>query len=520
MRDIMATSQSDAKIHIAKLLTECTSINDAQSRQIIIGLLPAQVRNKLPSQAPPLLANLVDFISKLLEYRGMVADFLRYLREFEGDTIQVELVTVHLEGLARQPTASQLESLKIMLDQLPASTLHRHYQASFPGLPGFHGPSQSLEEMISTLARAPADQIYPLVEFVARVARSHPKVQPDLSVWMASMSKAHPEWAHSITLVEHKLNQESAYQPDPVVYLVVKIEPTQTHQHRLYAWIMDEAGLPIGGQEHSLIEGLSIDAGRLSPGADSGPASVLIDLSPERSDQAKRQDLALIMRALIDQIDTILEVKDLRIEFVLPINLLRFAVDQIPYSTGPFQTPLGKKYRITVRSYERIYKVDPDLADIDEDWFKKWRAADLVIQQRQAPAPVWVCDQGNCAPDDLFETLNTPDQICVVLTMMPPGQPGGADDVLWTIIYSATPIAIWSRLDSAAEVEAGLRTILHGQPLCDLPQQIYTARQKAGRKQPNDPGHHLTLLWDTRERIPPDTGLATAPSKRLRGASS
>lgn len=200
------------------------------------------------------------------------------------------------------------------------------------------------------------------------------------------------------------------------------------------------------------------------------------------------------------------ECDDLRVEFLLPRELIAEAVDQWNLSLDYFETAVGAMYVVLVRAPERYAKKKP------ADALARRAAAlagALVRPASLAPvvpgAAVPPCDAVRLARADAggdtlyFELLKAGAVVGAVMDEPPPAAPTRTD-VLNALFAAGIPVVAWSR-DPAAAAEVVRLVTTH--PLGEWPDAVRQLRRDA-RSHPVHPGQSVALLWD--DPTPPTFG--------------
>lgn len=189
----------------------------------------------------------------------------------------------------------------------------------------------------------------------------------------------------------------------------------------------------------------------------------------------------------------------LSVELVLPSHLLHDC------DMHGWEVPVGKKSReplggycpVVARSYDRIY--DPDLLSSWPLWREKWEQRP---HQANGDDVFWL-DAGQAFEGNLYATLGKAGSVVAAHA----SKPEPALENLETLLDAGIPVALWARHRAGAsgEVEPALRELVCGGRLDRLPERLRTQRKKsAGEAVPAALWDHVTLLWDSPERLPPD----------------
>ena len=220
----------------------------------------------------------------------------------------------------------------------------------------------------------------------------------------------------------------------------------------------------------------------------------IIEIMLDESEQAKRyQKFTEEVSELIDKSNILMRQigsEDLRIELFLSTDLLKqddYYFDWIEINKSGFLEKMCKQYPVVFRLAERL---EVNYQDSLGDWKRKW-------QQIQSH---------NCcviAYDQNTETLlNQPQNIGIILD-----QVSNIEKFFRLICLKAIPIALWSRCDlkvnSCQEINRILSSPNIIADLKQLPMAIKNERNDA-QQGIEHIGHHICLLWDDPERMPPN----------------
>lgn len=181
----------------------------------------------------------------------------------------------------------------------------------------------------------------------------------------------------------------------------------------------------------------------------------------------------------------------IRLEFVLPRELVNLPVDQWPTEPGEVLTePLGVRYQVAVRSLERMHT-----RRWHRSWWHRWTSAS------DAGAGLWLWT-GADDPTRLRALASSlsrdPSRTVLVLDKVPDLDP---NDALRVGMAHGVPVMLWSRLrpmddtfDTAVGDLAGTG---------DLRETIRLIRGDAfsQRNPETHVGSHITLLWDDPGRL-------------------
>lgn len=195
---------------------------------------------------------------------------------------------------------------------------------------------------------------------------------------------------------------------------------------------------------------------------------------------------------------------NIRIEFVLPSEIINLDVDQWPWETdSPIPEPMGCRYPVVVRSLERMATLK---------WYRWWydRWEELLSQLSDTGAVLresaWWSRQAN--EDGLRKLASafarTPKLVSLVLSAPPSAEMVGRDEVA-AGLRAGVPLILWHREKcDSAEFTTVAESLLHGaDDPHDLLERVRLARVTAF-EQGTVPGHvgeKLTILLDDPVRV-------------------
>lgn len=186
----------------------------------------------------------------------------------------------------------------------------------------------------------------------------------------------------------------------------------------------------------------------------------------------------------------------LTIEIFLPLDLINQSVDswEIDDEYG-LPVTLGSQYKIVIRSYERLlptylYK---------GFWQEKWKIAQQLTDMEVGKALI-SGDYNNLKK--MFVELSNPNIIGLKLTTAPVQT--GKGSVFALILKTAIPVALWLRQNLANNCDEKMNGLLQCY-IQELPETVKMKRLDAILEPPDTHiGHHLSLLWEDPDRLPPD----------------
>lgn len=327
--------------------------------------------------------------------------------------------------------------------------------------------------------RADALSLPPLLGAVAALARLAPSkdVRSRLEQWLGGAAAALGLPAEAVQAAVQGADQGAPQRSEtgePIHLLIALVPPAPgADDSRLVAWLLEHDG--------------EIRRQVRLPAEQS-------DVPVDDWDSAAFREWALAaLNAMLGEIaiDLVRANNQLTVEFMLPYERLCQPVERWPTGNGSF--PIGRRWPVVVRSYDRHHegRLRPALAA----WTTKWRrfksgAAGWQIARAATAAA--------CAPEELQALLGDAAAVCAALSV----PPRCADPMLWTLIESGTPIALWPAAGAASD--AALRRLLRTRAGLELlPQRLWEQRRAPRRSAAADPP--VALLWDDADHLPPDS---------------
>ena len=185
----------------------------------------------------------------------------------------------------------------------------------------------------------------------------------------------------------------------------------------------------------------------------------------------------------------------LRLEFLLPLDLLNLPVDQWSKERDPDDgpVPLYRHYPVVVRSLDRIR--DPRRRRV---WNQRWS------RLRDHPRSVeFLASRG---PDHrLEEEIQREERIVtMILSEPPPGRSDGAAREIRIAIRTGVPIVIWHRSELPTPTFLDMvESLVADGGMAELPDRASRLRITTSMNEDDrEVGQGLVLLWDDPSRLP------------------
>jgi hypothetical protein len=190
---------------------------------------------------------------------------------------------------------------------------------------------------------------------------------------------------------------------------------------------------------------------------------------------------------------------ELTIEIFLPRDRLWDEVEKWSYQDSEgFDITIGAEHRVVVRSYDRLKKLRTQQGSY---WRKNWENVQLIWKDIPCIKQVTTVSQAYFDPNNLRKMLVEKIVLKVCCNLSDSDRNG-----LVSAIHSAgTPIVIWSRCEVQSLSNATEFDSLLEKPLHELSARV--REQRLAADSDKHLGHHLVLLWDDPNRIPPKPAL-------------
>jgi vWA-MoxR associated protein C-terminal domain/vWA-MoxR associated protein middle region (VMAP-M) 1/Effector-associated domain 9 len=191
-----------------------------------------------------------------------------------------------------------------------------------------------------------------------------------------------------------------------------------------------------------------------------------------------------------------------QIHVFLPLELMHLGVEawQLnPPSGRRLAKCIGHEHVVVLRCahrYERTYTKVPG-------WRKLWKRHQSVLAKRASDVFVSGHDEDLDELVDILEEAVQPESNIVGLHLTQP--PVDIEEFCYELLESGLPLAVWRRQDLQASAQgADWPVLLTKCCLEKLPQTVQQERSSAKRKSEDSHlGHHLSLLWDDPNLVPP-----------------
>jgi hypothetical protein len=192
---------------------------------------------------------------------------------------------------------------------------------------------------------------------------------------------------------------------------------------------------------------------------------------------------------------------DIRLEFVLPNELLSLDVDQWPWELdSPLPpVPLGCRYTVAIRSLERMNN-----GKWHRSWHTRWRA--LVGQLKntgtiQPDSSYWVQSPEENIRKIVADLERNPEVTSLAFSSTPRSATEESTEVA-VALRAGIPVIVWHREgDDSEEFAAAVGELLHADGPGTILQRLRHLRTSAFESHSDHIGHHLVVMWDDPERL-------------------
>ncbi|MFJ8789986.1 hypothetical protein [Streptomyces sp. NPDC102462] len=296
-----------------------------------------------------------------------------------------------------------------------------------------------------------------------------------------------------------------------VDYLLIGIapDPLTTDWYTVSYWLQspDEHGRLVTTPGRAVRRVRLTAAALLAP----GPAGA----RDERAAALREEQLAALEEA-VNEIVSLVEVEegargrgaDLRLEFVLPLELLNLPVHWWSAGRGGARAKLAARYEVVLRSLDRLR---------NQGWYREWIRRWQRLQSGSDCRPVFMTAES--FPSDardvsgLVAQLNDERYVAVMLSEPPdPWRQRGPHEAA-AALSSGLPVLVWHRTEETnVEIKQSVNQLLRGR-LPDLPARVAAARRQVLVEPPeaHPVTEHLAVLWDDPGRNPLAPGEPVAP---------
>jgi vWA-MoxR associated protein C-terminal domain/vWA-MoxR associated protein middle region (VMAP-M) 1/Trypsin-like peptidase domain len=234
----------------------------------------------------------------------------------------------------------------------------------------------------------------------------------------------------------------------------------------------------------------------------SGTGAIRLTIPGEIAEAEKTftcAELRSLLPALLDESGKQYLLQNLTIELFLPAELLNEPVDLwVMDDDSDLPETIGCLHHLVIRSSERLHPTY--LSRYGGFWKNKWN-------EMPRPGETLATDRlilgDNANPNAISQQLKQPNTIGLKFVQEPLRV--GKNSTFAALQAAAAPVAIWLRqplpdINQSTTIDDLLNCCPHG-----LSEVVKQQRQLAFSEDPDSHmGHHLALLWEDFDRLPPD----------------
>ncbi|MFM6245795.1 MAG: hypothetical protein ACKPFD_14275 [Dolichospermum sp.] len=262
-------------------------------------------------------------------------------------------------------------------------------------------------------------------------------------------------------LIQDVNKQDRNTNTKPESYILIKIEPlkmkSKIRKFSISAWVI--------------------------PNIQNNEDCIKIDVSNCPNDSFKIEQISEKINLILTERIIFPLQRDINLVFFLPTEMLNYPVEKWIITENNVPFPLGKRYRVIVRDYNRLL---PQYLKNQGIWLNKWNQVYQVY-------PTTVCQEifetykENHDPENLLEILD--DAIGIIITAFSDQE---YREIFGYFLNSATPIGICYRYNDLFSELSDCLTC----SVFDLPETVKQQRLQSRIQNPNHIGHHISLIWE------------------------
>jgi|GEM_PF-3180865 len=457
---------SEYKLQLVDALLECPMVSDRDIRNSIVNHLPDSIKNTIQRHSADRV-DVVNIVTRCSNFNDGIEKLINEVRLYEGNSEPMK--KVELFRILSETDISPDDLKKYYNDCLPEKFKSSQKAVSlFP-----------IIKHLSDILLQP-DKTLPLLNFVQKIAEksNNQQVAEKLKEWI---NKTVSDFGKPI---EIKKQADQPAQSLPI-HLLVRLIPNPDNRNQK-------------GQELFTVEIHSWKSLNDVECKNRIENCLLTDV---------RKKLDEFILSEFDEDDAIQTI-----EFILPCELIGLDVDQWVMEEGRIlETTFGKVYRVLTRLdrhwlHRTRKKVHPSLR---QEWMKRWKLFNDHAQTHESSVS-WFCNHRYYEPKKLCNCFaHSEIASCLVMTFMPSVLNDGIG-LGHAILQAGIPVALCYRkyvnhIENPEIIEHEIKSIISDKKkLLRLPDLIFEKR-----RQEQDIGNHLTLIWDNPERVLPKTYLQT-----------
>lgn len=477
---------------LALMMLALRGISDRLSR----GLFVTAIENKFAGRLVVRrdedddLRDTVALIQACLEHPGALHELVERLRVYHtrdaDERRRVEEIAAVAEGADPAPLldATNRNRLYRMLaalaDRITSDMVRSAYRSAVGPLSSEPITAYDLPSVIRVLESATtgADGLPPLLAFLEGLSRQLPEdAASDLRGWVDEFALRDDIPRHLISRL--RLSQPRADEEEPTSYLLAEL-------------------LDFGADEARYLSQVTLLRGNRR---DWPPNARVLHGATTPLDVT---EIPRLFDSVLDDMWELpdIDIDELVIEFLLPLELLSLAVDQWQVQAEELAHPLCVEHHVVVRYRDRSRV---------KRGYGQWREKTRRLREGKATVR-WADPNDNAATGRLFNELFRGGAPCLALEQPPVLSRSLGGDAVSAGIRAGVPVIIWCRdKASAGSFAAQLGAHLGQQSVLDVPALVQRMRSDFVTSS-FPPGGHITLVWDLADEPTSLVTLYQAPS--------
>jgi len=461
---------------LALMMLELRGLSDPLSRGLFVAAIENQFAGRLiVRRQDDDLQDTIALIEACLGHPGALHELIERLRIYHsgdsGGRRRVDEIATVAEDADPAPlldAVSRNRLYRILLalaDRITAEMVRSAYREAAGPLSSEPITAYDVPSVIRVLESATtgADGLPPLIGFLERFSQRLPAAAAnDLRSWVDDFASRDGTPRHLISRL--RLSKAPVDRGEMASYLLAELLDFGADDRRYLSHV-------------TLLQGDRRDRPPNARVLHSGTAPLAITEIPPLFDSVLYD-----MWNLSD-----VDVGELVIEFVLPLELLGLAVDQWQVQAKEMAHPVCVEHHVIVRYRDR--------SRIRRS-YRQWREKTRRLRAGQATVR-WADPSDTAAVGRLFSQLFNGGAPCLALEQPPAAlgrSPGG--DAVSAAILAGVPVIVWCRDRASAEsFVAQLHAHLGQQGVLDVPALVQRMRSDFINFS-YAPGEHITLVWD------------------------
>ena len=346
---------------------------------------------------------------------------------------------------------------------------------------------ETVESLTTELSRIPLGGLNytALEEFAARLVRTSKNKSLIISLQSWGEQYCSKHWSK---LLEQLGRQQTEREQNVQTALLIVISPSDEstpqsyngeEKYRLQVWMIEDIEKYKADRQGYEAIGLETDS----------------ELTGDET--YSERDISIRLQQIFKKRNVFTELsKKSEVHFFLPQQLLNCDADSWRLiDLNSSNIPIGCHCQVFIRLYERLSR-----SHNPKKWRGKWQQKKSLFQQKAFNVFIKCDDYGNSFYFDLTEE----EENMVGLKLVKAPTQDCLTSIFNAIFKMGFPLAIWGRTNlSEATNETELDRVLETD-LSNLPQTVRKERRRSHKESIHGHiGHHLSLLWDDPDLVPP-----------------